>query len=50
MRFYACGDIDPLVDTEILNYEYYIYTYFRDVFSIKNKDLIDKIKSDEFLG
>lgn len=37
LKFYACGEFDPLIDTDLMKYEYYYYTYLKQGFEIANE-------------
>ncbi|KAL4486214.1 hypothetical protein ABPG73_002854 [Tetrahymena malaccensis] len=50
LRFYATGDIDPLVDSQLLFYEFYHNTYLRQVFKITDEETKQKILSNKYLS
>jgi len=50
LKFYACGEFDPLIDTDLMKYEYYYYTYIKQKFSIDNEAEKQRILADPIIG
>lgn len=50
LKFYACGEFDPLIDTDLMKYEYYYYTYIKQRFSLSTQSEKDIIKNNVILS
>ncbi|KAL4446862.1 hypothetical protein ABPG74_014834 [Tetrahymena malaccensis] len=50
LKFYCCGEFDPLIDTDLMRYEYYFYTYIKQRFELMTEAEKDLVRNDPILN